>query len=101
MTPERKKNRLRLALIAVLVGFWVFVLAGSEGVVWWFWLVPIPLLLIVYEIALRGSRCSHCGRDYGLEEISRTPGGVWGGGRVHLVCVSCGQQETHRVGTGH
>lgn len=101
MTPEHKKRLLRMGMVALLIGIWLFLLAQPEELVWWFWLVPIPLLLTIYEVVLRGYRCRHCGRDFGLKEVGRTPGGSLGGGRAHLVCVFCGEEETHRIGTGH
>lgn len=101
MTPENKKRLLRTVLVAALIGIWLFFLNQSKELVWWLWLVPLPLLLTIYEILLRGSRCSNCRRDFGLKEVGRTPNGSLGGGRVHLACVFCGEEETHRVGIGH
>ncbi len=101
MTPDNKKHLLRTVLVVALIGIWLLFLTQPKEVVWWFWLVPIPLLLTIYEMVLRGSCCSNCRRDFGLKEVSRTPGGSLGGGRVHLVCVFCGEEGTHRIGTGH
>lgn len=101
MTPKIKKRLLRTVLIVALVGIWLFFLVQTTNEPpWWFWLFPIPILLTLYEIVLRGSRCSTCGRDFALEKESRTPNGPLGGGRVKMVCVFCGAEETHRIGTG-
>ena len=101
MTPENKKLLLRVAMVALLIGIWIFLFFQGEELVWWFWLVPIPLVLTIYQMALRGYRCNHCGKDFGLKEFSRTAGGPLGGGQVYMVCVSCGGEETQRIGTGH
>ncbi len=101
MAPEFKESLLRAAMVVALLGFWLFLLTRPEDVVWWLWLVPIPLLLTVYQAVSRGSRCSQCRQKFGLEEVSRTSGGPLGGGRVHMKCIHCGGEETHRIGTGH
>lgn len=101
MAPEFKKTLLRTVMVMALVGFWLFLLSRPEDVVWWLWLVPIPLLLTVYQAVLRGPRCRQCRRDFGLKEVGRTPGGALGGGRAHMKCMYCGAEETHRIGTGH
>ncbi len=82
MRSERKKRRLRIAMLTALVGIWLFFLTQPVTVVWWFWFFPIPLILIVYELVLSGSRCKHCGQDFALKEIGRTSGGLLGGGQA-------------------
>ncbi len=101
MRPELKKRFLRTAMMVLLIGIWLFFLAQPEELVWWFWLAPIPLLLAIHEVVLRGYRCRHCGGDFGLKEVGRTPGGPLGGGRVRVVCEFCGEAESRRIGIGH
>ena len=103
MTSDGKKRLtlLRTLMVTLLIGFWLFVLVSREEVVWWFWFAPIPLLLIFYKAALRVYRCSECGRDFALKKVSHTPSGPLGGGRVHMKCLYCGEEETHSAGTGH
>ena len=98
MTPDNKKLLLRVAMGALLIGIWLFFFAQPEEPVWWFWLVPIPLVLTVYQVMLRGYRCGRCGQDFGLRRTGHTPGGALGGGRAHMICVACGHKQTQRTG---
>lgn len=101
MTPIIKKRLLRIGMIAALISIWLFFLVQTTSQLpWWFWLFPVPILLSVYQIVLRGSRCHSCHKDFALEPQSRTRGGAFGGGRVHMVCVFCGAEETHQTGPG-
>lgn len=101
MTPKIKKRLLRTVLVMRLSVSGCFFLTQTKQPPWWVWLFPIPILLTVYEIVLRGSRCSTCRQDFALKEASRTPGLALGGGRVEMVCMFCGEKESHRIGTGH
>lgn len=101
MNPKLKKRLLRTAMVAALIGIWLFFNSQPEELVWWFWLAPIPVLLAIYQVVLRGNRCSHCGTDFGLKKTGISPGGATGGGRAHFVCVSCGEKEAQRTGPGH
>lgn len=64
-----RKQRLQLIIAAVFFGSLLFFYGFNDGTVWWFWIWPLLLAVVIYNFLLWGQRCPVCRREFALEAM--------------------------------
>lgn len=94
MSPGTKKNCLRLAIAAIyLTGMGVLYSSDNE-VVWWFWMWPLFIAVVFYNLILWFGRCPSCREEFVLDPGER--GFLY----TTFTCRYCGAQ-CERVNGGN
>lgn len=66
-SPTQKKNFLRLAIAAVYLVGMLFLYGSDQEVVWWFWMWPLAIAIVFYNLILWFGRCPSCREEFVLE----------------------------------
>lgn len=95
ISSRQKRNYLRLAIAAIyLLG--MFALYGSDrNVVWWFWIWPLAIAIVFYNLILWFGRCPSCREEFSLKPVEQ--GALF----TTFICRNCGaQRERINMGGG-
>lgn len=86
LSSKEKKNYFRLA-IATIYLLCMFALYGLRStVIWWFWIWPLAIAVIIYNVLLWSARCPSCREEFSLKPIER--GSLF----TTFACRNCGKQ---------
>lgn len=85
-SPIQKKHFLRFAIVGIyLVGI-LFLYGSDQEVVWWFWMWPLAIAIVFYNLILWFGRCPSCREEFVLEPGER--GFLF----TTFTCRSCGAE---------
>lgn len=86
LSCAHKKNLLRLAIGTIYLVGMLFLYGSDQQVVWWFWVWPLAIAIIFYNLILWIGRCPSCREEFALEPGER--GFLF----TTFTCRSCGAQ---------
>ena len=71
LSSMQKKNFLRAGIASIYIVGMLLLYGSKQDVVWWFWMWPLTIAIIFYNLILWFGRCPTCREEFALEPGDR------------------------------
>lgn len=92
-SSRQKRNYLRLAMAAIYLVSMIALYGSDRDVIWWFWIWPLAIAIILYNLILWFWRCPSCREEFSLKPVEQ--GALF----TTSVCKNCGARH-ERINMG-
>lgn len=71
LSSRQKRHYLRLAIAAIYLLAMFFLYGSARDVIWWFWMWPLVIAVIFYNLILWFGRCPSCREEFVLKPLGQ------------------------------